>query len=272
MASAVRIRLRQRPPRLDLERQRSPSTSRLFAASNAVDPARRSLRFASGRGLRFCSGTQCVLLGSAKKTCSHAGGLCALAPLRWRSLRPRRSSGACAGQLSQPSDPYRHPLPRRRSRRHRRAHHRPEDERGMGPAGRRRQSPRRQHHHRRRVRRQGRARRLHADDGNRFDAGDEPVSLQKPALRSAQRFRSDHDDREIDVAPRRASGRRAEDRERADRARQGRARQAQFRRRHDHRAAHGRACSTRPPASTWSMCRSRAPRRRCRDCSPARPT
>ena len=122
------------------------------------------------------------------------------------------------------------------------------------------------------IRRQGRARRLHADDGNRFDAGDESVSLQKPALRSAQRFRPDHDDREIDVAPRRASGQRAEDRERADRARQGRARQAQFRRRHDHRAAHGRACSTRPPASMWSMYRSKAPSRQCKACSPARPT
>ena len=80
-------------------------------------------------------------------------------------------------------------------------------ERGLGPAGRRRQSPRRQHHHRRRDRGQGGARRLHAADGDRFDAGDEPVSLQDPALRSAQRFRADHHDGEIDVAARRAGGR-----------------------------------------------------------------
>jgi tripartite-type tricarboxylate transporter receptor subunit TctC len=54
--------------------------------------------------------------------------------------------------------------------------------RGLGPAGDRRQPARRQHGDRRAAGRQGRARRLHAADGDRLDAGDEPVPLQVAAL------------------------------------------------------------------------------------------
>ena len=88
--------------------------------------------------------------------------------------------------ISQPRRPHRRALPGRRPGRHRRAGDRPEDERGLGPAGRDREPAGRQHRDRRAGRREGAARRLHAVHGDRLDAGDEPVSLQEPALRPAQ--------------------------------------------------------------------------------------
>ena len=115
--------------------------------------------------------------------------LVALAARALGALAPAAAQDAQG--FSQPRDPYRGAVPGRRAGRYHRAHHRAEDERGLGPAGDHRQPPRRQH----RVgahRRQGHARRLHAADGDQFHAGDEPVPLQEPALRSVQRLRADH--------------------------------------------------------------------------------
>ena len=76
----------------------------------------------------------------------------------------------------------------RRACRFPRPAHRPEDERGPGPADRRRQSAGGEHHHRRAGRRQSEPRRLHAADGDRRHAGDESVPLQQARLRSVQGF------------------------------------------------------------------------------------
>ena len=72
-----------------------------------------------------------------------------------------------------------------------------------------------------------------------LDAGDEPVPLQEPALRSAQRLCADHADGQDHLGAGRAGRSGPKDAAGSDRARQGRARQAQLRRRHHHRAAHG---------------------------------
>ena len=110
---------------------------------------------------------------------------------RSRAWRLRRAGA----DLSVAADHARRAVRARRTGRFPRPADRPEDERGSRPADRRRQPAGRQHHHRRPGGRQGQARRLHAADGDRRHAGDEPVPLQQARLRSVQGFRAGLADR-----------------------------------------------------------------------------
>ena len=174
--------------------------------------------------------------------------------------RRRRAGPADADARSFPNRAIRIivPFPAGGPTRHRRARHRPEDERGLGPAGGDREPARRQHHDRRAGGRQGGARRLHAVHGDQLDAGDEPVPLQEPALRSAQRLRADHADRQDHVGAGGAGRRRSEEREGADRAAPRRSPASSTTAPAPSPRSSWATGSTRRPGSTSSTCRSRA--------------
>ncbi len=93
---------------------------------------------------------------------------------------------AAAQNLPHPPHPHHRPLPRRRAVRRAGAAHRRQDERRFPAAGGGREPTWCQYCDRRGGGRQGDAGRLHAAHGDRFDAGDEPVSLQNacPTIRS----------------------------------------------------------------------------------------
>ena len=111
-------------------------------------------------------------------------------------------------------------------------------------------------------------RRLHAADGDRLDADDEPVPLQVAALRSDQRFRADHAGRQDHAAP---------DRQRRERHQDGRRPARQGRRPSPassttapapSRRSSAATCSTRRPARRRNSCATTAAPRSRRGCSP----
>ena len=177
-----------------------------------------------------------------------AASLCTLAsrPGFRRRTRPRIFPTARSASIV--------PFPGRRALRRAGAADRPEDDRGLGPAGRDREPARRQHRDRRADRQAGAGRRLHAADGDRLDADHEPIPLPHAALRPDQRLRAGDAGGQDHAAPDGQFGKRGEDGERPDRQGQGTAGQAQLRRRHHHRPSSPASCSTRRPACRPCWC------------------
>ncbi len=131
---------------------------------------------------------------------------------------------------------------------------RPEDERGLGPAGGDREPPRRQHGDRRAARQGGRARWLHDADGDQLDADHEPVPLPHAAVRSDQRLRAGHLGRQDHAAPDGQFGERGEDDQRPDRQGEGSVPASSTSARAPSPPGSRASCSTRPPACRPCWC------------------
>ncbi len=120
----------------------------------------------------------------------------------------------------------------------------------------------RQYHHRRAGGRQGRARWLHAADGDRRHAGDEPVPLQQARLRPVQGFRAGLADRARAVRDGRQHQHSGELDQGTGRAGKGQARHLPDRHQYADFAGQRRVSSTRWPAPISAWCPIAAVRRR----------
>ncbi len=103
-----------------------------------------------------------------------------------RHVRDRRVGAGLPDQ----ADPHRRPVPGRRHDRRPRPRGGAEAHRDAGPARGRRQPAGRRRQHRRRTGREEPARRLHAADGHRRHARDQPEPLPEAALRPCARLRA----------------------------------------------------------------------------------